>query len=64
MMPNTPPNYALKLSPGPPGLALARPPLLAPLRATALSKGMNRFAIPFAGLGLGPAAPAQLNAVR
>ena len=57
-------NHALKLTPGPPDPAFAAPPFLARLKTKALSKGMSRSANLFAGLGMGPAAPAQLNAVR
>jgi len=62
--PWAPPNFALKLTPGPPGRAYCRPPYLARTGVNELSKGMVQSAVPFAGLGLGPAAPAQLNAVR
>jgi len=57
------PNYALKLTPGPPDLALPRPPFACTAARKALSKGMICTAVP-SRRAFRPAAPAQLNAVR
>jgi len=63
LMLRQPPNYALKLAPGPPELASVAPPLACTSPPKALSKGMTRTAVP-SRCALPPAAPAQLNAVR